>query len=490
MLEAENSAAAGGDGQVPGGFGEEEREGGGEGHWNFGGNRWPREETLALLKIRSDMDVAFRDSALKAPLWDEVSRKLAELGYYRNAKKCKEKFENIYKYHKRTKECRPNTKNYRFFEQLELLDNLSSLPLPSQNKIQSSNLTKTTMANMMIKPLNVTQDVTIPFPVPNSSAEFLMSTSASTTSSSGKESEGSGKRTRKLGDYFEKLMREVLEKQENLQKKFIEALEKCEKDQLDREEAWKVQELARIKREKEMLAQERAISMAKDAAVIAFLQKISEQANPSSIPENPISIPIPIPIPPEKQENGIAENSNSSQVSSSRWPKAEVEALISVRANLDLQYQDNGSPKGPLWEEISSSMKKLGYDRSAKRCKEKWENINKYFRRVKESNKKRPEDSKTCPYFQMLESLYQSKAKKVENSDSAKPEDILMQMMGQPQQQQQQQQQRPEPVTEDGESENVGQNEEDYGEDDDDDDENGDNYQIVANNPCSLANME
>lgn len=38
------------------------------------GNRWPRQETLALLKIRSDMDTAFRDATLKGPLWEEVSR--------------------------------------------------------------------------------------------------------------------------------------------------------------------------------------------------------------------------------------------------------------------------------------------------------------------------------------------------------------------------------------------------------------------------------
>lgn len=38
------------------------------------GSRWPKQETSALLKIRFDMDVAFRDSGLKAPLWDEVSR--------------------------------------------------------------------------------------------------------------------------------------------------------------------------------------------------------------------------------------------------------------------------------------------------------------------------------------------------------------------------------------------------------------------------------
>ncbi|KAI8535914.1 hypothetical protein RHMOL_Rhmol10G0212500 [Rhododendron molle] len=514
MLEAsglfQDSAAAavnneengGGVPAATGGFGEEEGGRGEEGYRNFAGNRWPRDETLALLKIRSDMDAIFRDSNLKAPLWDEVSRKLAELGYHRNAKKCKEKFENIYKYHKRTKECRSsrqNSKNYRFFEQLEILDNNSSLPSPSPNRIQHP-MTETTMAmtGMTIKPSSFTQDFTTPRSIPNSSAEFLMSSSTSTNSSSGKESEGSGKRKRKLGEYFERLMREVLEKQENLQNKFIEALEKCEKDRIEREEAWKMQELERKKREHEILAQERAISAAKDAAVIAFLQKISGPGNPVQFPEIPTPIPTqistptqppnpnPIPIPThkvaDKKDNGIA-------LSSSRWPKAEVEALIRIRADLDLQYQDNG-PKGPLWEEISSSMKKIGYNRSAKRCKEKWENINKYFRRVKESNKKRPEDSKTCPYFQMLESLYERKSKKVvANPDNpgikVNPEDILMQMMGQSQQK------RNETGSAGGGSENADQNGEDEDEDeDDDDDENGDNYQIVANNPCSVTSME
>lgn len=50
-----------------GGVEESERIGG-------GGNRWPKQETLALLKIRFDMDVAFRDSSFKGPLWEEVSR--------------------------------------------------------------------------------------------------------------------------------------------------------------------------------------------------------------------------------------------------------------------------------------------------------------------------------------------------------------------------------------------------------------------------------
>ena len=65
-----------GDGGL-GGSGEEEKDmkmektgeaGGG------GGNRWPRPETLALLRIRSVMDKTFRVSTLKASLWEEIAR--------------------------------------------------------------------------------------------------------------------------------------------------------------------------------------------------------------------------------------------------------------------------------------------------------------------------------------------------------------------------------------------------------------------------------
>ncbi|KAL0343130.1 UNVERIFIED_CONTAM: Trihelix transcription factor GT-2 [Sesamum angustifolium] len=489
---------------------------GDEGDRNSAGNRWPREETLALLKIRSDMDLAFRDSTLKAPLWDEVSRKLGELGFHRSAKKCKEKFENIYKYHKRTKDgrsSRQNGKNYRFFEQLELLDSHFSVPSTPLNQIPSYAMetaaiaTSTPTTSVMAKPISSSQDFTIPCSNQDPNAEF-MSASTSTASSSGKDSEGSVRKKRKLVDYFERLMKDVLQKQEDLQNKFLEAIEKCEKDRIAREEAWKVQEMARIKREQEFLAQERAIAAAKDAAVLAFLQKITQQTLPVQMSE--ILTPL-FERPSDKQDNilekqqgysqdnGVGETSmptdkqdhsageNAIQTSSSRWPKAEVEALIMLKTDLDLKYQDNG-PKGPLWEEVSTCMKKLGYDRSAKRCKEKWENINKYYKRVRESNKKRPQDSKTCPYFNMLESLYAKKSKKSEhNSDNGgcnlKPEQILMQMMGQHQPQQQPQQS----IGEYADSDH--QNQEDDAEDEQDDD-SGDGYQIVANNLSSVATLE
>ncbi|CAJ1968709.1 unnamed protein product [Sphenostylis stenocarpa] len=36
--------------------------------------RWPRQETLSLLEIRSRLDSKFKEANHKGPLWDEVSR--------------------------------------------------------------------------------------------------------------------------------------------------------------------------------------------------------------------------------------------------------------------------------------------------------------------------------------------------------------------------------------------------------------------------------
>ncbi|XP_010241710.1 PREDICTED: trihelix transcription factor GT-2-like [Nelumbo nucifera] len=507
-------------GAIAGGFGEEDKGKAEEGERNSAGSRWPRQETLALLKIRSEMGVAFRDSTLKGPLWEEVSRKLAELGYHRSAKKCKEKFENVYKYHKRTKGGRASKhdgKTYRFFEQLEALDNHPLPPLSPHKVMQTptatvppttATMTATTMATA--NPPGVVVQHNVPASVQNLSAntEFV-STSATTSSStdSDEESEGTRKKKMKLMTFFERLMKEMIEKQETLQKRFLEAIEKRERERMEREEAWKVQEMARMNRELEMLVQERSIAAAKDAAVIAFLQKISEQSSAVQLMEVQLpekQAPPEKAVDPPRAESTDNVNANAvvtfSPVSSSRWPKAEVQALINLRTTLDLKYQENG-PKGPLWEEISSAMKKLGYNRSAKRCKEKWENINKYFKKVKESNKKRPEDSKTCPYFHQLDALYREKTKKVDNSFinpsyELKPEDLMRQMMSRPEQVMplRQEPPRPDSVMDDIGSENMDQNQDEDCDDDDDeeDEDEASAYGIVTNttNPSSMAMVE
>ncbi|XP_010533325.1 PREDICTED: trihelix transcription factor GT-2-like, partial [Tarenaya hassleriana] len=119
-----------------------------------GGNRWPRSETLALLRIRSEMELAFRDSNLKAPLWEQISRKMRELGFRRSAKKCKEKFENVYKYHKRTKEGRSGKregKTYQFSDELEAFENIHHYPTePKSRPVKPPTTTTTTTAASIV----------------------------------------------------------------------------------------------------------------------------------------------------------------------------------------------------------------------------------------------------------------------------------------------------------------------------------------------------
>ncbi|XP_055809593.1 trihelix transcription factor DF1-like [Solanum dulcamara] len=592
--------------------------GGEEGERNSGGNRWPRQETLALLKIRSEMDVVFKDSSLKGPLWEEVSRKMADLGYHRSAKKCKEKFENVYKYHRRTKEGRASKadgKTYRFFDQLQALENNpashSNLPPPplaatpitmampmrsgnasvnppmptpqnhnhpfvvSQNTVVTAAVATPAVSHLMTAPV-LPQSQPQPSVQPitnnlnqlnrsqgNTTASFLSNSTSSSSTSSDEDIQRRHSKKRKWKEFFESLMKDVIEKQEELQKKFLETLEKRERDRLMREETWRVQEMARLNREHDLLVQERSMAAAKDATIIAFLQKITEQQNtpipnstnntspspspaqiqlklsekalnvipqpqPQSSPPPTIAVSLPMTIhtpvqtppqaltlpvvsaksfePPPKTDNG---GENFSPASSSRWPKEEIEALISLRTCLDLKYQENG-PKGPLWEEISAGMRKIGYNRNAKRCKEKWENINKYFKKVKESNKKRPEDSKTCPYFHQLEALYKEKAKnevvpntagfglRPENNNPIAPPPIMAQpeqqwplsQNHQPQQQQQQQQQQNRDHHDNESDHSMDQNEDEDDIDDDYDDEDEDNgYKLVTNKqqPSSMA---
>lgn len=113
---------------------------------------------------------------------------------------------------------------------------------------------------------------------------------------------------------------------------------------------------------------------------------------------------------PYKRPYDVSDNFDDT---GKRWPREEVIALINIRFNLDstnntrpdiVHNESNKNP--PLWERISNSMMELGYNRSAKRCKEKWENINKYFRKTKDSKKTRAVDSRTCPYFHQLSHLY------------------------------------------------------------------------------------
>ncbi|KAL5196425.1 hypothetical protein ABZP36_008362 [Zizania latifolia] len=218
--------------------------------------------------------------------------------------------------------------------------------------------------------------------------------------------------------FFERLVQRLMEHQESLHRQFLDTMECRERERAVRDEAWRRQEAEKFSREAAARSADRASAAARESAIIAYLEKISGET---------ITLPPPAPIPAlgadDMNQDGVAGvgkelvsfdggeagERGALHLSSSRWPKHEVEGLIRVRTGLEDRFQEPGL-KGPLWEEVSARMAAAGYRRSAKRCKEKWENINKYFRKAKESGKKRPAHAKTCPYFDELDRLYSRSA--------------------------------------------------------------------------------
>ncbi|XP_010278209.1 PREDICTED: trihelix transcription factor PTL-like [Nelumbo nucifera] len=396
-----------------------------------GGNgRWPRQETLTLLEIRSRLDPKFKEANQKGPLWDEVSRIMAEEhGYQRSGKKCREKFENLYKYYKKTKEGkagRQDGKHYRFFRQLEALYGESSNPVSvSETRVAETSPRFRTTNNSTQEALQAQKF-----------SESLSLSNSSELDSSSSEDNGNdlnaiaytgndwkekkkmmmmmskdcqgfkrGRRSwkSKIREFVDSQMRKLMETQEAWLEKMLKTLEHKEQERMSREEEWRRQEAARLDREQKFWAKERAWIEARDAALMEALRKFTGRELKSSFTEELVA--------PDLHDNSENQNENVSEtldstMNSNRWPEQEISSLIQLGTSMESRIQHGEFSKGGLWEEISAKMACLGYNRSAKQCKEKWEIINKCFRENKECNKKRKENSRTYPCSHNLDTLY------------------------------------------------------------------------------------
>ncbi|KAF5185864.1 Trihelix transcription factor ptl [Thalictrum thalictroides] len=390
-----------------------------------GGNgRWPRQETLTLLEIRSRLDSKFKEANQKGPLWDEISRIMAEEhGYQRTGKKCREKFENLYKYYKKTKEGkagRQDGKHYRFFRQLEALYGDTSNPVSvSETSFIGNNLrfqnTSNTTTHVNHEGLQGHKLMSESLSISNSS--FFDTSSSEDGDNDGtamafmenyssmdkknkmvmKDIQNSkrGRKTwkTKIRDFVDSHMKKLMETQEVWLEKMLKTLEQKEKERMLREEEWRKREAARIDQEHKFWANERAWFEARDSALMEALRKITgKELKASSFKEL---------MGGDHPENNGSETLESTVNSTDKWPESDISSLIHLRTSLESSFQQNEYSKETLWEEISAKMACLGYDRSAKSCEEKWEDITNYIRSSKECSKKHNDN---C--FQHLESNY------------------------------------------------------------------------------------
>lgn len=325
-----------------------------------------------------------------------------EHGYQRTGKKCREKFENLYKYYKKTKEGkagRQDGKHYRFFRQLEALYGGTS-------NNTSSGLHQG--SHFPYNPVNnINQDAHNFHQAPKLSDSMSLSNSSEFNTSSSDDSDQDkmskkrrGKRSlkAKIKDFIDGQMRKLMEKQEAWLEKMMKMIEHKEQERILREEEWRNQETIRMEREHKFWANERAWIEARDAALMEAVHKLSGK-DLKSTSSNP-------PILDEEIVEIQGQNDNSLKDDIDQyWPDTEITRLIQLRTSMESRFQQLGISSSRdddddndndddhvLWEEISAKMAILGYDKSATMCKKKWANINSYLMKC---NKKRKDQNST-----------------------------------------------------------------------------------------------
>lgn len=373
----------------------------GDGGGGSGSGRWPRQETLTLLEIRSRLDSKFKEANQKGPLWDEVSRIMSEEhGYQRSGKKCREKFENLYKYYKKTKEGkagRQDGKHYRFFRQLEALygDHITPISTSDANLMGNNFHFHNPNNTNVAQPRNQESFFQAPKHCDSHSLSLSNSSEFDTSSSDGNETnkkKRTGRRNwkSKIRDFIDIQMRKLMEKQEEWLEKMMKTLERKEQERAMREEEWRKQERERVEREHKFWANERAWIEARDAALMEALNKMTGKEDAKGEETH-------------RNENGSETISNENWRGES-WPESEITKMIELRVGMESRFQQSGCLEEVVWEEIAAKMGCFGYDRSGLMCKEKWDRINNY---IGKTSKKRKENyPRGSCYYQGNEGIY------------------------------------------------------------------------------------
>ncbi|KAJ0235129.1 Trihelix transcription factor PTL [Hirschfeldia incana] len=380
-----------------------------------GTGRWPRQETLTLLEIRSRLDHKFKEANQKGPLWDEVSRIMSEEhGYQRSGKKCREKFENLYKYYKKTKEGkagRQDGKHYRFFRQLEALygDSNNLVSFPNHNaQFMSSALHGSHTQNAMSIPTTTSNIHDV-----DSVQGFLHYQSLSISNnynsselepmtSSSEENDSDRRRKKrswkaKIKEFIDVNMKRLIERQDTWLEKLTKVIEDKEDQRMMKEEEWRKIEAARVEKEYLFWAKERERREARDVAVLEALQYLAGKTfiKPSCLSR-------------EEMINGNNEIQNNSENvsvegSGSCWNEQEIIKLMEIRTSMDSAFQEilGECSDEFLWKEVSAKLMQLGFDhKSALLCKAKWECLSNGMRNEKtQINKKRKESSSSCGVY-------------------------------------------------------------------------------------------
>lgn len=298
-----------------------------------------------------------------------------EHGYQRSGKKCREKFDNLYKYYKKTKDGnarkRHGGKHYRFFRQLEALygdqttNSASLLETPSlvfgsfHYNHPTNNVSSAYDHQDSYHCPKISETTT-----PSNSCESDSTSSDESDPNIGMESNDPRRKKRrglkaKIRESIGAQMKKLMDKQEAWMEKMMNAIEHKERERMVREEQWRKQDEARIEMQHKLWASERAWMEARDAAIMDAFRNLTGRETTARASSGQR-------ILREKTGNDI-------------WQDCEITRMIELRSEMGLRSQQGGISEEAMWDEIAAGMARFGHHRTALMCRDKWDSVNDYL---------------------------------------------------------------------------------------------------------------
>ncbi|OIW01497.1 hypothetical protein TanjilG_19423 [Lupinus angustifolius] len=354
--------------------------------FDAGNKRWPRQETLSLIEIRSRMNSKFRETSHKGPLWNDISRiMMEEYGYERSGKKCKEKFENLYKYYKKTsKEGRHDGKRYRFFNHLQAIYGEIQTNTHARN-IHIVHETPSSINNQTSDVFSNHKGSDQRLSLSKSSSEFETSSSENNEESISEialimekehKRQSNGRVRRKslrviVEEVVESCMRKIIEAQDSWMEKVLSVVEQREKEMMYKEDERKKKEtMVFDKKVHELRAKERAWVEARDAALMEVVKKHSGREF-----EAELFIEEAQDYKNKREGNDSKEYPCQGSDYRRKWTEMEISNLIQLRFGFEHRFQENGYLENGQWDDIAEKMVCLGYNKSATECMQIWDEI-------------------------------------------------------------------------------------------------------------------
>ncbi|KAJ9159832.1 hypothetical protein P3X46_025296 [Hevea brasiliensis] len=329
-----------------------------------------------------------------------------EHGYQRSGKKCREKFENLYKYYKKTKEGkagRQDGKHYRFFRQLEALYGEPSNQTSAASETHLVNTTSFLYQTPTAHTINQENQESFQENKHSESLSFSNISEFETSSSENNDVDlsavaymmnGSIEKMKglsesqsytrakknwktKVKEFVDLQVRKLVERQEAWMEKMLKTIEDREQERMRREEEWTKQEVAHLDRIHEFWAKKRAWIEARDAALMDALKKYT--AKGLELPSSSTSVDEQIAIATQSHYRNQDRNAKTMDIhgmNTMRWMEPEILSLIQLRTTMEPRFQESGYSKEGLRECNMTTT---------------------------ECNKKRKEDLRTSNYFQSVD---------------------------------------------------------------------------------------